>query len=57
MSIFMHETLAVVFSWTRIANVEKLNEIAAEKVVALIETVSGRAICRNNMHNFWSAVI
>jgi len=53
----MHETLAVVFSWTRIANVEKLNEIAAEKVVALIETVSGRAICRNKMHNFWSAVI
>lgn len=36
---------------------KKLNEIATKKVVAVAARASERAIFRNNMHNFWSAVL
>jgi hypothetical protein len=36
--------------------VEKLKEIASQKVVAVAERASKNAVFRNNMHNFWSAV-
>ncbi|MDD2335773.1 MAG: hypothetical protein PHD01_04260 [Geobacteraceae bacterium] len=35
---------------------EKLSQIATKKVIAVAERASERAIYRNNMHNFWSAV-
>lgn len=35
---------------------EKLREIASQKVVAVAERASEKAIFRNNMHNYWSAV-
>lgn len=53
----MHDTLTVVFPMTRRASVKKLNEIATKKVVAVAGRASERAIFRNNMHNFWSAVL
>lgn len=35
---------------------EKLKEIASKKVVAVAQRASERAVFRNDMHNFWSAV-
>ncbi len=35
---------------------EKLMEIASKKVVAVAERASEKAVFRNNMHNYWSAV-
>lgn len=35
---------------------ERLKEIATKKVVAVAERASKKAIFRDNMHNFWSAV-
>ncbi len=35
---------------------EKLREIASKKVIAVAERASEKAVFRNNMHNFWSAV-
>jgi hypothetical protein len=35
---------------------EKLREIASKKVVAVVERASEKAVFRNNMHNYWSAV-
>jgi len=36
--------------------VEKLREIASKKVIAVAQRASERAVFRDNMHNFWSAV-
>jgi hypothetical protein len=36
--------------------VKKLSEIATKKVVDVAGRASVRAVSRNNMHNFWSAV-
>ncbi len=35
---------------------EKLKEIASKKVIAVALRASERAVFRNDMHNFWSAV-
>jgi hypothetical protein len=35
---------------------EKLKEIASKKVLSVVERASEKAVCRNNTHNFWSAV-
>ena len=35
---------------------EKLKGIASKKVLSIAEKASERAVFRNNMHNFWSAV-
>jgi hypothetical protein len=36
---------------------ERLRGIASRKVIAVAERASKRAVVRNNMHNFWSAVL
>jgi hypothetical protein len=46
----------IVYRITRRTKVEKLREIASRKVVAVAERASEKAVFRDNMHNFWSAV-
>jgi hypothetical protein len=40
----------------RDGNTEKLKQIASKKVIAVAERASEKAVFRNDMHNFWSAV-
>lgn len=40
-----------------VRTMERLRGIASRKVIAIAERASKRAVVRNNMHNFWSAVL
>jgi hypothetical protein len=41
----------------RDVNTEKLQLIASKKVLAVAERASEKAVFRNDMHNYWSAVL